>query len=66
MSRSPIPLMGAAHLADVEFENGVIEVDIAVTGPLENCADLDFVPETGLLVIPGFTGNTVRAYRVGD
>ena len=37
-----------------------------VTGPLENCADLEFVPETGLLVIPGFTGNTVRAYRVGD
>jgi sugar lactone lactonase YvrE len=37
-----------------------------VTGPLENCADLDFVPETGLLVIPGFTGNTVRAYSVRD
>lgn len=37
-----------------------------VTGPGENCADLDFAPDAGLLVIPGFTGNTVRAYRVRD
>jgi sugar lactone lactonase YvrE len=37
-----------------------------VTGPAYNCADLAFVPDTGLLVIPGFTGDTVRAYRVVD
>jgi sugar lactone lactonase YvrE len=37
-----------------------------VTGPLENCADLDFIAERDLLVIPSFTGNTVRAYRVLD
>ncbi len=37
-----------------------------VTGPEQNCADLAFIQETGLLVIPGFTGNTVRAYRVRD
>jgi sugar lactone lactonase YvrE len=35
-----------------------------VTGPQHNCADLDYVPETGLLVIPGFVDNVVTAYRV--
>jgi sugar lactone lactonase YvrE len=36
------------------------------TGPQQNCADLVCVPDAGLIVIPGFTGNRVVAYRLDD
>jgi len=46
--------------------DGKITKLLDVTGPLYNCADLGFVPEAHLLIVPGFTRNTVRAYRLVD
>ena len=37
-----------------------------VTGPQQNCADLAYVADAGLIVIPGFVGNRVTAYRLAD
>jgi sugar lactone lactonase YvrE len=37
-----------------------------LTGPQRNCADLAYVPDTDLMVIPGFADNRVFAYRVTE
>jgi hypothetical protein len=45
--------------------SGAYEVLVDTTAAGIGCADLEFVQELGLAVVPTFTGNGVMAFRVG-
>jgi len=45
-------------------ETGESETLLDTSDTLTNAADIDFVPEKGLLLVPTFFGNRLAAYRV--